>query len=173
MSRWIGVAMLDWSGEALTHFYPEDIPEEWQLTWLANHAMAVVISPEHWLNVSEHQVRDWVAQTQENFWFYLLCDTEDQLASARTVAGYFPQQCGGIVTRFVPQTALHDVAVLVIGDAVLSYQAETLRQGQKMIREWLTHFQGDHGLILLTGEMRTQVQALQSLLALLGVSYDG
>ncbi len=169
MSRWIGVALLGWSDGELTDFYPEDLPEEWRLTWLSNLAMAVVIPPEQWLSVSGDQVQAWIEQTQENFWFYLWCDDERQLQQAETLAGHFSQQFAGVIADFVPTHSADKREILSIGHSALLYPDTSLREGQKRIRAWLDDFHDDHGLIVLTGKARLQVKEVQSLLALLGV----
>lgn len=169
MNRWIGVALLGWSDDELTDFYPEDVPEDWRLTWLANVAMAVVIPPEQWLSVSEEQVQAWVEQTQENFWFYLWCNDEDQLSQAEVVAQYFSQQFAGVIVNFAPKNINHALDVLQIGQSALLYPYNGLRQGQKVIRSWLDDFNGHHGLIVLADKARPQIREVQSLLALLGV----
>jgi hypothetical protein len=174
MKPWIGIAVLDWVGEGIDDLYPDDVPNDWQLTWLANLVMSVVLPPTRWQRASEAQIRAWVEDTQDNFWFYLLCETPEQLEQAHQIASCFGQQFGGIIITFSVEAAdtTRPYDLLTLGQEVLNYQADTLRQGQQQIRTWRDGFTGNHGLILLSGKYRRAARDLHALLALLGVTND-
>lgn len=58
-----------WEGE----YYPEDMPEEWQLDYYSNQFQCVLLPMAAWLNLSEADVEDWVDDLEgEAFEIYLL-----------------------------------------------------------------------------------------------------
>lgn len=52
-------------------FYPEDLPEDWQLTYYANVFDAVGLPAQAWLTPSLEVLGAWVADTRPHFRFYL------------------------------------------------------------------------------------------------------
>jgi hypothetical protein len=174
--RWIGVAACDWTASSLlTDFYTEEVPSEWYLTWYANLAMAVVLPPARWQPATPVIVADWLDQIQENFWFYLLCETAEQVAQAADLIYLFKGKCGGLVLplSLVDFAANIPVDVLYLGREVLLYRAENLREGRKQIIAWLE--QGDvaqHGLILLDDAVAYQIKEVQMMLTLIGENSD-
>lgn len=170
--RWIGVAACDWmSSSLMSRFYPEDVPQDWYLTWYANFAMAVVLPSARWQKASPLDVSEWLDQTQENFWFYLQCETDEQVSQALTLVALFEGRFGGLI---LPQALAHleiklPVAVLYLGKEVLLYRAKTLREGRNQIMTWLEgDFVAQHGLILLDDAIAYQIKDVQTMLVLIG-----
>jgi hypothetical protein len=169
-SPWIGVAALDWDEAGLPGFYPDDVPQEWQLTWYANFCMAVVIPPTRWLQADARLVAQWCEQTHENFWFYLLCDTAEQVNQALHLSYTFNGKFGGLILAAdLPAVDSRSIPVLQFGDSALRCDDTNLRSAQKTIARWQCSFSGEHGLIVLDGLMAKQIKEVQTLLELMGV----
>ena len=58
-TEWVGV------------FYPDDLPEEWRLTYYANEFSAVLIPAGEWLAADAESCADWADDVAESFRFYL------------------------------------------------------------------------------------------------------
>lgn len=167
---WIGVALLDWQSPDLAGFYPDDVPEEWQLTWYANIAMAVVLPEARWLSaLTDGVLSDWANETQNNFWFYLVCDSDVAVSKLSGAIEMLNGKCGGVILS--PSCALDmnvSVDLLYWNNEVLLVAAESLREVKQEIDQWLACFQGMHGLVVLTGAMSSQIREVQTLLTLMG-----
>ncbi|MGK0674024.1 MAG: hypothetical protein ABWU16_05110 [Halothiobacillaceae bacterium] len=61
-----------WEGS----FYPEDLPEDWRLTFYANTFDALGLVAEAWLAPSLEELADWVKDTREGFRLYLELPTQ-------------------------------------------------------------------------------------------------
>lgn len=172
--RWVGVASLGWDNVALRqHFYPEDVPSDWYLTYFANYAMAVIIPTEMWLAADDEQIADWVAQTQDNFWFYLQVEQVEQLQQAAEVQAAFAGQLAGVVT-LSPIAGLEsrsnpNLTVLQAGEAVYLADLTDMRATHRQLAAWLQQDVGEHRLIVLPNEQAHRLTEVQTLLELLGV----
>jgi hypothetical protein len=169
-SRWIGVAVVDWESAGLDSFYPADVPDDWHLTYYANMAMAVVLPPSRWLTADTSLLAQWSEQTHKNFWFYLLCESRKQVLQAIQLIGAFNDKCAGlIVAADVHVEEVDSVAVLVLGQSALRCDTGNLRALGAQISAWLTGFSGEHGLVVLDGQLAGKVKEVQTLLELMGV----
>lgn len=172
--RWIGVSCVDWDSPALVAagFYPDDVPVEWHLTYYANMIMACVLSPQKWLNASAQEIADWCDQTQDNFWFYLLCESPEQLEQAKACAVLFSGKLAGLVVSSTSDDALapSGLPMLSFGREVFCYDHEQLRLAKPALLHWLgSDAAQGHGLILMSSSTVAQVTDVQTLLDLLGV----
>jgi hypothetical protein len=168
-SPWIGVAVLDWQSPHLRSFYPTDVPQEWQLTWYANFCMAVVISPTRWLRADAALVAQWCEQTHENFWFYMLCETSEQVNQALHLSPSFNGKLGGLILAAdVPTVELISIPVLQFGLSALRCDDANLRATHKTIATWLASFSAIHGLVVLEGPITGKIKEVQTLLELMG-----
>ena len=172
--RWIGVACVDWDNAALvaSQFYPEDVPAEWQLTYYANYMMACVISPEKWQVASASVIADWCEQTQDNFWFYLLCETPEQIEAAQSCAQLFPNKLAGLLISQAMANDLieTDLVSLRIGYEVFNYDYEQLRAAKPALLTWIASEGAQaHALVLMSASSMHQLRDVQTLLELLGV----
>ena len=59
-----------WNGS----FYDPDLPEEWKLSWYANHFRTVVVPSEEVLKLSVDTIDQWVEDTDSDFRFILEID---------------------------------------------------------------------------------------------------
>lgn len=171
---WIGVACVDWDNPQLVaaKFYPDDIPADWYLTYYANYIMACALSPDKWLNASADELVDWCEQTQDNFWFYLFCDSVDQFEQAQQCALKFPSKFAGILLSESSNAHLnHDLTLLRMGIEVFNYDYAQLRAAKPALIEWLeSEGAQTHGLVLMSAACAHQVKEVQTLLELLGTS---
>ena len=58
-------------------FYPEDLPEDWRLSYYANEFSAVLL-PTSVLRCNEEQLESWGEDAGEGFRFFAVEDTEPQ-----------------------------------------------------------------------------------------------
>ena len=56
-----------WSGG----FYPEDLPDEWRLTYYANEFRGVLVPAERWQSANEEVLLEWIDDVHEDFLFYI------------------------------------------------------------------------------------------------------
>ena len=61
-----------WNGR----FYDSDLPEEWKLSWYANHFRTVVVPSEQVLKLSVDTIDQWVEDTDPDFRFILEIDSK-------------------------------------------------------------------------------------------------
>lgn len=57
----------DWMGS----FYPDDLPEEWRLSYFANVFGAVLVPLDLWHRAGPDALADWAADVPDGFGFYL------------------------------------------------------------------------------------------------------
>jgi hypothetical protein len=57
----------DWCGR----FYPDDLPEDWQLSYYSNEFRAVVVPASAWSSEDPLEIERWAEDTNEEFMFYL------------------------------------------------------------------------------------------------------
>jgi hypothetical protein len=81
-------------------FYPDDLPEDWQLSYYSNEFRAVVVPAEDFAVVDPLEVERWAEDTSEDFLFYL--EVEDLFidwAKFAEVIQPLGEQLGGILLR--------------------------------------------------------------------------
>ena len=142
-----GWAHANWSGG----FYPEDLPEDWQLSYYSNEFRAVVVPAAVFAGVDPLEVERWVEDTEEEFRFYL--EVEDLFIDwARVAETIQPlgEQLGGIILRPLKvdedlalvascldaATALAPVCVLLPEDAQPSQAGLDLLAQKRVERGW-------------------------------------
>lgn len=67
-----GWSYQDWRGS----FYPEDLPEEWELDFYNNAFHVVLVPLNQWMAWQDDEVADCVDAVDENFRFYLRLEGE-------------------------------------------------------------------------------------------------
>lgn len=63
----VGWAHAAWQGD----FYPDDLPEDWQLSFYNTQFRCVYLPPALWKNASDAEVAGWLDDTLERFRFVL------------------------------------------------------------------------------------------------------
>jgi len=95
------VAARGWRHPAwVENFYPQGLPEDWQLSYYSNEFRAVVVPAETWGNADTREVASWQEDTDEAFRFFLeVTDLDtgwgDFSARILPLAGQF----GGVLLR--------------------------------------------------------------------------
>lgn len=172
--RWIGVACVDWDNPQLvaSHFYPDDLPADWHLTYYANYVTACALSPAKWLTAGADEIAAWCEQTQDNFWFYLCCDSVTQLEQAQQCALHFSSKFAGCLVSFDPEASVaNDLPLLRLGVEVFHYNYAQLRAAKPALIDWLaSEVAQTHGLVLMSASCAQHVAEVQTLLELLGVA---
>jgi hypothetical protein len=63
----------DWWGE----FYPEDLPEDWRLSYFANAFQSVLVPAASWREAPRGRLAQWAEDVPDRFRFYLELDASD------------------------------------------------------------------------------------------------
>jgi hypothetical protein len=85
-----------WCGE----YYPEDLPEDWRLSYYSNEFRGVVVPAEEWVMVDPVEVERWVEDTPEEFTFYIeVTDLLTDWAQFADKAKPLGDHLGGILLR--------------------------------------------------------------------------
>ena len=58
------------------NFYPDDLPEAWQLTYYSNEFNAVVVPVAYWNTHSISDCLEWIDNVHENFQFFVECHAD-------------------------------------------------------------------------------------------------
>lgn len=93
------------------NYYPDDLPEDWRLSYYSNEFRAVVVPASEWLEVDPVEIERWVDDTHEDFVFFL--EVEDPLANWQEIAertSYMSDQLGGFLLR--PVKVDTDLAII-------------------------------------------------------------
>ena len=62
-------------------FYPDDLPQDWRLSYYANEFHGVVVPETDWLEINDCE--EWVENVHEEFRFYLELTTDQGIKSGR------------------------------------------------------------------------------------------
>ena len=158
-------------------FYPDDLPEDWRLSYYSNEFRAVVVPASQWITVDPIELERWVEDAHEEFRFFLEVETlSSDWNGLSQRAGLFRQQLSGILLRPMAldndlsliaddldaATALAPTALLLpdktqptaAGLGLLLKRGVELCWEPKAGRE-KPHWRGDQGLatVRITGEM--------------------
>ena len=95
------VAVRGWSHPSWNgSFYPDDLPEDWQLSYYGNEFNAVVVPASGWVGLDYVEVERWVEDVPEKFLFYL--EVEDNSTDWEQTADFIKplsSRLGGILLR--------------------------------------------------------------------------
>ena len=169
-------------------FYPEDLPEDWQLSYYANEFSTVLVPADYWsrYNMDAEQLLDDVS---EDFVFYLECPRDDaELPEFFQHCEMLGQQLGGIFVDqaiefqgVYPLYCRHEDGgceqiIWQPGNHADSGVAELRLHGAdlKKQRVWLEQFrqdsQGELKALLVSEDVAAkQLQELKTLAELLGL----
>jgi len=108
----ITVAARGWSYPAWNDsFYPDDLPEDWQLAYYSNEFRAVMVPAAEFANVDPLEVERWVEDVVEGFEFYLeVTDLFIDWAKFALAAKLLGTHLKGILLR--PLTVDEDLAMI-------------------------------------------------------------
>lgn len=77
----------------LESYYPDDLPEDWQLDYYTNEFGAVLLPAELWTQAGVDDIEQWLATVGENFLFFLELPAQPGDFVARLEA--FAGRCAG------------------------------------------------------------------------------
>lgn len=86
----------------LSSFYPEDMPQEWQLAYYSNEFRSVVLPSEEFCSAKPAQVELWVNECGEGFRFIVELDGQQDLATQIVKLNLLRPRLGALI---LPATA--------------------------------------------------------------------
>jgi hypothetical protein len=92
-------------------FYPDDLPEDWRLSYYGNEFRAVVVPASEWIGLDTVEIERWAEDVSEEFLFYL--EIEDPLTDWEQTAEVLKplgDQLGGFLLR--PMEVGADLAII-------------------------------------------------------------
>jgi hypothetical protein len=130
-----------WNGT----FYPDDLPEDWRLSYYSNEFSAVVVPASEWVGLDTVEIERWVEDVPEEFLFYL--EIEDPLTDweqTAEVINPLGDRLGGLLLRPIEVGA--DLAIIssnITGasqlapvSVLLPDGAEPNVDGKKMLKQY-------------------------------------
>jgi len=51
-------------------YYPDDLPEDWRLSYYANDYSTVLVPENEWVNANKEDIKQWLNDTDEEFIFF-------------------------------------------------------------------------------------------------------
>jgi hypothetical protein len=178
----------DWRhADWVAAYYPEDLPNDWQLGYYANELSAVLLDPAAWREESPANLADWAAETHEGFRFYLMLDAKEDVAAQCARAAALADRLGGLLWSGgdVPAGALGAVGdelpegVRGWGDsagvrlAMLDLSGQDLRARRVLLEQLapLLAADGDVAIILDWDDvLPAEVRELQTIAELMGLA---
>lgn len=145
--------MAHWPGV----FYPQDLPEDWRLSYYANEFSVVLVAESKWSSADFEQ---WADEVPENFRFYLQCEKNpENIQQLKQTLG---ESFGGFVSL---SEELIDINA---GVAVIEFSSKTLREW----RLWLEQLELPLKAVFLKDELLTykELSDFKSLLELMNLS---
>lgn len=104
-----------WIGQ----FYPDDLPEEWQLGYYSNELNTVLLSEKMLLDATPARIANWQEDTGEQFRFFIEVTTQSRWKNCLEQAKPIREHVAGFVLHFddapsesmlEPTTALTEIA---------------------------------------------------------------
>jgi len=83
----------DWLGT----FYPDDLPEDWRLTYYANEFSGVLVPESVWFKAASADLATWTEDVEEGFCFYLELTQTNQFDACQEGASGLGELFGGTI----------------------------------------------------------------------------
>ena len=149
-------------------FYPEDLPEDWQLSYYANEFPSVLVPAASW-QAESAELEDWCDEVHEGFRFYLQRDVKAS-ADIEKISAQAKQQLGLQFAGFVDIEGELDSGVKLdkpSNVALVKVKSNNLRGW----REWLEENASGLQAIFLCDEdlLYKELTEFKSLLELLNL----
>ena len=166
-------------------FYPDDLPEDWRLTYFANALDGVALDAAAWGPVDSGRIAQWCSDVPASFAFYLHHDpSAEALATSAGVQALIGERFGGwiLCPDQVAAGCLHEPAYLLL-DALSAADSRAsalacavpvgldrdLRAARRWLEELASAAQGRPALALMGRARFEDVRRWQSLVELLGL----
>ncbi|MEN8177108.1 MAG: hypothetical protein ABFS39_00630 [Pseudomonadota bacterium] len=78
-------------------FYPEDLPEDWRLSYFANEFSEVLVPQVSWVDAGTDQLQSWIDDVSEDFRFFLEISDPVELSICDKQAEVLGSNLGGLV----------------------------------------------------------------------------
>jgi len=149
----IRVGACGWDHEQwLGAFYPDDLPEDWRLSYYANEFSTVLVEEEKWRsNLAD--LAEWVDEVSEDFLFYFKSSLDEPPELMQ-----IKQQLGSHFAGIVGEAS---------GSVMIEFSSKSLREW----REWLEQNAGQLDAIFLLDDNLSgkQLSDFKSLLEMLNL----
>jgi len=146
------VGACDWDRpEWLSTFYPDDLPEDWRLSYYANEFSAVLVPQAKW-RAADVDFEQWAEDVPEGFRFYFLTDELD------VDDAQIKSQLGAAFSGFVAMQGNSTVALIQC--------AEKKLRGWK---DWLVEMDAVAVFLMDEDLSAKQLMEFQSLVELMGL----
>jgi hypothetical protein len=97
-ARRLRFGTVGWRHEAWVQgYYPEGLPEDWQLGYYANELAAVLLPATAWVGESPQQLARWAEDVHPAFRFYLLADAGREPSRQAVLAAELEGCLGGVL----------------------------------------------------------------------------
>ena len=94
------------------HYYPDDLPVEWRLSYFSNEFPGVALEPETWIGIPDTVVSGWVQDVPEGFRFYPLLPERPAVSDLQGRLNLFRGRLGGLVAPHPVEDAVsHDFPI--------------------------------------------------------------
>lgn len=159
----------DWEG----HFYPEDLPEAWQLDYYSNAFRVVLVPEEQWMAWSEEQVEECRDSVEGDFLFYLAINdnlSSDKAKQLKKIHAALNDNLGGVVVfsdQWVPDLEIEGVPFSLVSSECKMVGWSWECEGQKLSGApfgWVTE---------LSKDGKKQAELLRSFMSSLPVNQGG
>lgn len=129
-------------------YYPDDLPEDWQLSYYANEFRVVLVPADYWQWPNGYEVDEWIDAVDEGFRFYLEYPHLENLDEQR----HFQAQCevlgeflGGVVVENGVELTAMGLSCPVVcpgkqDDELCIGLLDEGFEDLRGVRDWLTSF---------------------------------
>ena len=83
--------------EWLDSFFPDDLPEDWRLSYFSNEFSAVLVPQDYWIEADADQLATWADGVNEDFRFFLEVVSPVELSVCEKLTLSLTPNFGGIV----------------------------------------------------------------------------
>lgn len=129
-------------------YYPDDLPEDWQLSYYANDFNAVLVPSEYWDRARGYDLEQWAEAVSDNFRFYFECpllEGDAEIQSFKSQCILIGDHLGGVIVSDDADTNALDLNCPVVREP--SLRDKTLSIGLlepiddiRAVRFWLEGF---------------------------------
>jgi hypothetical protein len=116
LSKYLEIGSFGWLHDGwLDKFYPDELPEDWQLSYYANEFRFVVIPCDQWIQAERDEMEQWLEDVHDNFHFMVELNHAalvDGRAQLDTLLGVLSGRVCGFIYRDTADALAEDVSLL-------------------------------------------------------------
>ena len=160
----------------LTSYYPDDLPEDWQLTYYANDFEVVIVPQAYWTPSKGYPVGDWQEAVGENFRFYLEyppLDSDEEIKCFQNQCIELGDLLGGIVVAegfnvdkvvlSCPVIDISSVGTSALCVGVMDKDFEDLRKARVWLETFDKNSQSEQKVVIVSNGTEDDI-SMESLL---------